>query len=65
MAEIIPFRRPEPEEEYDPEIDLMTAIDVAIRDLGDILAACTCAATRRQAVECRDMLVDAYRRARS
>ncbi len=41
------------------EIDLLTAVDAAIRDLTEISARCD-AATRRQAEECREMLERAY-----
>ena len=60
MAEVIPFpRRPEPpEEEFD--IDPLTAMDAAIRDLQDILRRWGEEGSRRQAEECRSMLERAY-----
>jgi hypothetical protein len=41
------------------EIDLLTAVDAAIRDLREISERCD-AATRRQAEECREMLERAF-----
>jgi hypothetical protein len=62
MAEIIQFPvRPRPEP--DPEaidIDLITAVDVAIRDLRDIARALGEDGVRRQADECRRMLERAF-----
>lgn len=45
----------------DPEIDLMTAVDVAIRDLADVLRNWDTEEARRQARDCRDTLLSAYR----
>jgi hypothetical protein len=60
MAEIIAFPGPAPREEDPlPEVDLLTALDVAIRDLCDI-AARTSGDTRRQAEACRDLLERTY-----
>ena len=61
MAEIIPFRirNKQNEEEYS-EIDLLTAVDAAIRDLRDIAAACGEESSRKLAEECRRMLERAY-----
>ena len=60
MAEIIPFPRPRPIElEEAPEVDILTAVDVAIRDLRDI-ADRSNGETRRQAQACRAMLERAY-----
>jgi hypothetical protein len=42
------------------EIDLYTAVDVAIRDLRDIAHYCGEAEVRRRADECRQMLESAY-----
>jgi hypothetical protein len=47
--------KPEPT----PEIDLFTAVDVAIRDLREISLRWGEEAARRQAEECRIMLEDA------
>lgn len=59
MAEIIPFpRRPMVEES--PEVDLATAVDVAIRDLRDIQFLRDLADIRMRAQECRMMLRRAF-----
>lgn len=57
MAEVIPFpvRRVDVEED-DPEIDLLTAVDAAIRDLRDISRGVGDEASRQQAEACRVML---------
>ncbi len=60
MAEIIQFRSRADIAEESPDIDLLTAVDVAIRDLRDIAARCTEASARLQAEECRRMLERAY-----
>ena len=61
MAEVIPFpsrflRSPEDE----PEVDLMTAVDVAIRDLREIARTMDMASSRARADECRRLLERAY-----
>jgi hypothetical protein len=59
MADIIPFPiRPAYEE--DEEIDLLTAVDVAIRDLREIASRWGEESSRRQAEECRLMLERAF-----
>ena len=60
MAKIIQF--PPRAEAYDeaPDIDLLPAVDAAIRDLRDIAALCVDAAARVQAEECRRILERAY-----
>jgi hypothetical protein len=66
MAEIVPFRSRAAlaAADDDPdalrELDLLTAVDVAIRDLRDILAAWGADAARLQAEECRRMLERAF-----
>ena len=58
MAVVIPFRRASmsaPAISEEPEIDLYTAVDWAIRDLREIGRRCDEAA-RLQAEECRLML---------
>lgn len=61
MAEIIPFRRKiERIVEEDSEIDLLTAVDAAIRDLRDISARWGEESSRRLAEECRRMLERAF-----
>jgi hypothetical protein len=61
MADVIPFpgRRVDAVEE-DCEIDLMTAVDAAIRDLRDISLRWGEEASRLQAEACRVMLEKAY-----
>ena len=61
MADIVQFRSKaalaeEPLEPDALEIDLVTAVDAAIRDLRDIVAAWGADASRLQAEECRRML---------
>jgi hypothetical protein len=60
MAEIIQFRpRAEIAEEAE-DIDLYTAVDVAIRDLREIAARWGEEGARIQAEECRRMLEKAF-----
>jgi len=56
MAEIVQFRSRADLAEEAPEIDLVTAVDTAIRDLRDIIAGWGDEAARLQADECRLML---------
>ena len=60
VAEIIKFvaRADRPGEV--PEVDLATAVDVAIRDLREILAAWGEESARKQAEECYRLLLHAY-----
>ena len=58
MGEVISFP-PQSETDIDWEIDLLTAVDAAIRDLREIGERCD-AAAKRQAEECRLMLERAY-----
>lgn len=59
MAEIIPFRvRCDNSDDF--EIDLLTAVDAAIRDLRDIIDGWGEEAALRQAEECRLMLERAF-----
>jgi len=60
MADIIPFRSRADIAEDNPDIDLLTAVDVAIRDLRDIASRWGDEAAREQAVECRKMLERAF-----
>jgi hypothetical protein len=61
VAEIIPFRRKiERVIEEESEIDLLTAVDAAIRDLRDISARWGEESSRRLAEECRRMLERAF-----
>ena len=58
MAEVIPFpRRAEPPE---AEIDVLSAVDFAIRDLRDIAHRSSCAWARAKADECQLMLQQAF-----
>jgi hypothetical protein len=60
LADVIPFRPKTPKPEPTLEIDLLTAVDVAIRDLREISLRWGEEAARRQAEECRIMLEDAF-----
>jgi hypothetical protein len=60
MAEIIQFRSRADIAEESGEIDLLTAVDAAIRDLRDIASRWGEEAARLQAEECRLMLERAY-----
>ena len=60
MAEIIPFRSKADIAEATADIDLLTAVDAAIRDLRDISARWGEEGARRQAEECRRMLERAF-----
>ena len=61
MSNVIPFRKKKPAVEpvAPAEIDLLTAVDAAIRDLRDIADRCDDTG-RRQADECRLMLERAF-----
>lgn len=70
MSNVVPFpiRVPEPDYAYeaDLDIDLVTAVDVAIRDLRDIAFRLRGDATgHEQARECLDMLTRALESARA
>jgi hypothetical protein len=58
MADIVQFRSRADlaDEAVDTEIDLITAVDAAIRDLRDIVESWGAEASRLQADECRLML---------
>jgi hypothetical protein len=60
MAEIIQFRSRAEIYEESPDIDLLTAVDAAIRDLRDIQTRWGEEVARIQAEECRQMLERAY-----
>ncbi len=62
MAEIIqfPLRPAEPDDGEVLDIDLLTAVDVAIRDLRDIARALGEDSVREQADACRLMLERAF-----
>ncbi|HZP19047.1 MAG TPA: hypothetical protein VFB16_02465 [Bauldia sp.] len=59
MAVVIPFPVRASDEDDETEIDLLTAVDVAIRDLREIASRAD-AHARRQADECREMLERAF-----
>jgi hypothetical protein len=60
MSNVIPFPVRVPASETEPEIDLFTAVDVAIRDLRDIASRLKAdEAGRVQATECLNMLARA------
>ena len=65
MAEIIqfPVRRSNPDDDEALDIDLLTAVDVAIRDLRDIAGALGEDGVREQAEACRRMLERAFQTA--
>ncbi|MGV2978716.1 hypothetical protein ACERNI_00700 [Camelimonas sp. ID_303_24] len=64
MGNVVQFRmRPRFENsviDNDEDIDLMTALDVAIRDLRDIAGMCDRPEAREQANACLSMLERAY-----
>ncbi len=60
MAEIIPFPTRRTVEDDGEEIDLLTAVDAAIRDLREISRRWGEEDSRRQADECRQMLERAF-----
>ena len=60
MAKIIPFRSKADIAEETADVDLLTAVDVAIRDLRDIAESCGEESARLQAEECRRMLERAF-----
>ena len=61
MAEIIPFPLPRDVHDELSGIDLLTAVDVAIRDLTDVLQRWGEDSARQQASECLLMLEASYR----
>jgi hypothetical protein len=60
MAEIILFRSKADIADEDPDIDLLTAVDTAIRDLRDISLRWGEESSRKQAEECLRMLERVY-----
>ena len=55
MSNVIPFPVRAPIASADQDIDLLSAVDFAIRDLRDIATACSDEA-KTQAYDCMDML---------
>jgi hypothetical protein len=62
MSNVVPFRKRIPDCSAAPEIDIFTAVDLAIRDLRDVARGCD-GAVRDQVEECRLMLERALRSA--
>ncbi|KFC70965.1 hypothetical protein FG93_02722 [Bosea sp. LC85] len=62
MGQILQFRLPvQPLTIPEPlDIDLLTAVDVALRDLAEVTQYITLPSAREQAEACRLMLQDAY-----
>jgi hypothetical protein len=60
MAEVIPFPRKPQKPDEESGIDLLTAVDAAIRDLREISRRWGEDTARKQAEECRHMLERAY-----
>jgi hypothetical protein len=60
MAEIIAFPARPRKDENDDDVDLLTAVDAAIRDLRDISHDCAEEQVRQRADECRAMLERAF-----
>ncbi len=62
MGQVLQFRLPQmrPEAPAGPALDLMSAVDFALRDLADIGNHITLEAVREQAAACRQMLEAAY-----
>ncbi|CAA0112992.1 Uncharacterised protein [Starkeya nomas] len=68
MSNVIPFpvRVAEPESEFEYDIDIFTAVDVAIRDLRDLAQRLRGDVSgQEQAQECLDMLTRALENARA
>ena len=59
MSNVIQFRRRDTAQDEAPDIDLLTAVDVAIRDLQDILQGCG-PSVYEQVMQCRQMLERAF-----
>jgi hypothetical protein len=60
MGQVITFPISAPAGDDEGPIDLLTAVDVAIRDLREIVRGCLDDISREQAEECRRMLERAY-----
>lgn len=60
MGVVVEFRARVESADEESEIDLLTAVDAAIRDLRDIASRWGEDAARRQAEECREMLERAF-----
>jgi hypothetical protein len=62
MSNVIDFRQRVADPTSEPDIDIFTAVDAAIRDLRDIARGCD-GEVRGQVEECRRMLEHAFRAA--
>jgi hypothetical protein len=61
MGQVLQFRLKPPVVEHDGDaLDLMSAIDFALRDLADITPHILHEPSREQARQCREMLQDAF-----
>jgi hypothetical protein len=62
MGQILQFRLPMRQNEASgaASLDLLSAVDFALRDLADIANHMTLEAVREQAIACRQMLEEAY-----
>ncbi|SEG66182.1 hypothetical protein [Bosea lathyri] len=62
MGQILQFRLPTRQNEASSvaSLDLLSAVDFALRDLADIASHITLDAVREQAIACRQMLEEAY-----
>ncbi|AOG03691.1 MAG: hypothetical protein Q8R85_14955 [Bosea sp. (in: a-proteobacteria)] len=62
MGQVLQFRLPPARDEVQPgaELDLLSAVDFALRDLIDIANHVTLEAVREQAKACHAMLAAAY-----
>jgi len=60
MGQVIAFPEPKAKISEEPGIDLLTAVDVAIRDLRDIGGRCDDPLARALAEDCRKMLQRAF-----
>jgi hypothetical protein len=57
MGQVLQFRLPAVDsEDALPEIDIVTAVEVALRDLADIAPFVTLASARAQLFACREVL---------
>lgn len=62
MGQVLQFRlsKPPVAATEGDELDLMSAVDFALRDLADIMPHITLDSARQQAEACRQMLLDAF-----
>ena len=61
MGQVLQFRRPFAEmDDASPDIDLITAVDVALRDLADVMHHVMSSSARAQLIACEEMLRAAF-----